>query len=202
MTSSSSPRVQSFTRAHARGALELFAAEGWGTYTADPERTVRALSAPGCTTLLAFDGATVVALVQLQSDGEIQAHLSNLIVARSWRRRGLGRQLLHQALKRAGGLRIDVLTETEAFYESLGGQRTPGFRLIQQDLNLDGKPDRPQVTLPEVAAKRDEAHAQISAEGIPRGAISLRLTHHDTANQEERDEQRDQDEHRRLPGRS
>ncbi len=153
MTSSSSLRLQSFTRAHTRGALDLFAAEGWGTYTADPERTVRALSAPGCTTLLALDGATVVALIQLQSDGEIQAHLSALLVARSWRRRGLGRQLLHQALKQAGGIRIDVLTQTEAFYESLGGQRTPGFRLIRQDLNLDEKPDRPSATHPEVAAQ-------------------------------------------------
>ncbi len=168
--------MQPFTRAHARGALDLFAAEGWGTYTADPERTIRALSSPGCTTLLALDGAAVVALVQLQSDGEIQAHLSNLIVARSWRRRGLGRELLRHALGEAGGIRIDVLTQTEAFYESLGGQPTPGFRLLQPNLNLDEQPDRlrrrPWLRW---RTNRDQAHAAISAEAISPDAISLRV---------------------------
>src|SRR5204862_337575 len=45
-----------FSREHFDGALELFAAEGWETYSADPERTFRALSAPGCTTVLGVAG--------------------------------------------------------------------------------------------------------------------------------------------------
>ncbi len=177
MTSSSALHLRSFGRAHAGGVLDLFAAEGWGTYTVDPERTVRALSAPGCTTLLAVSGDTVVGLVQLQSDGEIQAHLSNLIVAGFWRRRGLGCRLLREALKRGGGIRVDVLTETESFYESLGGQRTPGFRLVHQDLSAYGKPDCPSVTHVEVGGNRDGAPAHISAEVIRLGAIGLRLAH-------------------------
>src|SRR5438093_12521201 len=60
--------LRSFTRAHLDGALALFAAEGWETYTADPERTCRALGAPGVTTVIAEDEETVVGLVQLQSD--------------------------------------------------------------------------------------------------------------------------------------
>ena len=62
-----------------KGALMLFAAERWRTYTADPERTYRALTAPGATTLVAIDKGVVAGLVQLQSDSEIQAHLSALI---------------------------------------------------------------------------------------------------------------------------
>jgi dihydrofolate reductase len=80
-----------FARRHLGGAVALFAAEGWQTYTTDPERTYCALTAPGCTTLVALDGDTVAGLVQLQSDGEIQAHLSALVVGARWRQRGLGR---------------------------------------------------------------------------------------------------------------
>src|SRR5918997_6373884 len=64
------------------------------TYTADPKRTYRALVAPGCTTVVAVEGTTVAGLVQLQSDGEIQAHLSALVVGREWRGRGLARAFL------------------------------------------------------------------------------------------------------------
>jgi GNAT superfamily N-acetyltransferase len=132
----STPRLQPFTGADTPGVVDLLAAEGWDSYTEDPQRTARALSAPGCTTLLALDGAKVVALVQLQSDGEIQAHLSALLVAKSWRGRGLGRQLLREALKRAGGIHIDVLTRNRDFYEALGGRPRPGFRLTPAQLNL------------------------------------------------------------------
>jgi GNAT superfamily N-acetyltransferase len=135
MTQTATPHVQPFTRTELHGAVELFAAAGWDVYTVDPERTFRALSAPGCTTLVALDGAAVVALVQLQSDGEIEAHLSALLVAGSWRGHGLGRELLGEALRLAGGIRVNVLTHAEAFYHHLGGQRTPGFRLARVDLD-------------------------------------------------------------------
>jgi GNAT superfamily N-acetyltransferase len=123
-----------FSRGHLDGALELFAAEGWHTYTAEPERTYRALVAPGSTTLVALDGTTVAAVVQLQSDGEIQAHLSAIVVAEGWRGAGLGRRLLREALDRAGGVRIDILTRSERFYRRLGAQPRPGFRLERADL--------------------------------------------------------------------
>jgi ribosomal protein S18 acetylase RimI-like enzyme len=102
--------LRSFTRQHLEGALALFAAAEWQTYTADPERTYRALAAPGSTTLVAVEQTKVVALVQLQADGEIQAHLSALVVAEGWRRRGIARRLLSEALHRAGGLRVDLIT--------------------------------------------------------------------------------------------
>jgi hypothetical protein len=37
----------------------LFGADRWQTYTADPERTYRALTAPGATTLVAIDKGVV-----------------------------------------------------------------------------------------------------------------------------------------------
>lgn len=125
-----------FSREHLDGAMELFAAEGWETYTADAERTFRALTAPGCTTVVALDGANVAALVQVQSDGEIQAHLSALVVGERWRGRGLGRALLGTALERAGGMRMDVLSRTGDYYLSLGADQVPGFRLRPENLEV------------------------------------------------------------------
>jgi ribosomal protein S18 acetylase RimI-like enzyme len=130
--------LSSFTRKHLEGALALFAAEDWQTYTADPECTYRALAAPGSTTFVALDQTKVVALVQLQSDGEIQAHLSALVVAEGWRRRGIARRLLGEALHTAGGLRIDLITRSDRFYLGLGARQIPGFRLTRECLGLDG----------------------------------------------------------------
>lgn len=129
------PQLTAFTPDHLDGALALFAAEGWETYTAEPKRTLRALLAPGSTTLVATDDSVVVGLVQLQSDGAIQAHLSALVVAETWRRRGLARELLHAALLRAGGLRIDVISRAERFYLGMGAQPKQGFRLTRDALN-------------------------------------------------------------------
>jgi GNAT superfamily N-acetyltransferase len=114
--------------------LALFTAEGWETYYEDPERTFRALTAPGSTTLVAVDDGAVAAIVQLQSDGEIQAHLSALLVGEQWRGRGLSRQLLRESLARAGGMRIDIISAAESFYRRLGADQRPGFRLRPPDL--------------------------------------------------------------------
>jgi len=126
--------VKEFGREHLTGALALLAAENWRTYTADPERTYRALTAAGATTLVVIDGEAVAGLVQLQSDGEIQAHLSALLIGERWRGRGLARRLLREALHRAGGLRMDILSAAESFYLGLGATSRPGFRLTRQEL--------------------------------------------------------------------
>src|ERR687888_1163271 len=118
-----------FDQAHLEGAMELFAAEGWETYTEDPERTLRALTAPGATTLVSLDGDRVAGLIQVQSDGEIQAHLSALLVGEEWRGRGVGRALLREALRQAGGMRLDLLTRNGSYYLALGAAEVPGFRL-------------------------------------------------------------------------
>jgi GNAT superfamily N-acetyltransferase len=82
----------------------------------------------------ALGKGAVAGLVQLQSDGEIQAHLSALITDAQWRRRGLGRALVREALARAGGLRIDVLSRSGSYYLSLGAKSVPGFRLHKETM--------------------------------------------------------------------
>jgi ribosomal protein S18 acetylase RimI-like enzyme len=129
-------RIVPYGPEHRGGAVALFAAELWPSYTRDPERMCAALRAPGVTSLVALDGGAVVGLVQVQSDGAIQAHLSTLVVARSHRRRGLGRQLLAEALRAAGGERLDLLSIADDFYASMTNRRFSGWRLTRADLGL------------------------------------------------------------------
>jgi predicted N-acetyltransferase YhbS len=133
-----------FAKEHLDGALRLFAAVGWSTYYSDPGRTYRALTSPGSTTLVAVDDGRVVGLVQMQSDGQIQAHLSALAVAEGWRDRGLARSLLREALRRSGAIRVDILSSTESFYARLGATPRPGFRLDLAQLGLEAEEEGAQ----------------------------------------------------------
>jgi GNAT superfamily N-acetyltransferase len=131
-----SVQVVPYAPEHRAGAIALFAAELWPSYTRDPARTCAALRAPGVTSLVALDGDTVVGVVQVQSDGQIQAHLSTVVVARSHRRRGIGRRLLADALRAAGGERLDLLSIADPFYASMTNRRFNGWRLTRADLGL------------------------------------------------------------------
>lgn len=128
--------ITAYERVHLEGCLRLFEAEGWRSYTDDPERTHRAFTAPGSTALVGLVDGTVVAICQLQSDGQVQAHLSTLAVASEHRRQGLARELLREALERAGGLRIDLISYFDPFYEAVASRRFSGFRITREDLAL------------------------------------------------------------------
>lgn len=115
------------------GVIALCAAEGWPSFPEDPARALRALTAPGVTTVVADAGGRVVGFAQLLSDGEIQAHLSLIAVHPQARRQGLARELLRYALALAGGVRIDLVTDTAPeFYAALPHRRFEGFRVWPQ----------------------------------------------------------------------
>jgi len=119
-----------YDRVHLERVVALAAAEGWPSYPEDPQRAHRSFMSPGVTTVVALVEEEVVGLAVLQSDGEIQAHLSLLLVAPSHRRMGLGRRLLGEGFMRAGGQRIDLVTDSaDAFYSSLPHKRFNGYRL-------------------------------------------------------------------------
>jgi ribosomal protein S18 acetylase RimI-like enzyme len=128
--------IEPFGRGHLDGLLSLVAAEGWTEYSEDSERTYAALSAPGSTTLVACSENRVVGAIQVQSDGLIQAHVSMLLIESGTRGQGLGSRLLSEGLQRAGGLRLDIRTRTEGYYERLGASTSLGFRLTRGDLGL------------------------------------------------------------------
>ena len=128
--------IEPFAQAHLDGLITLVATEGWTEYTEDVERTYRALTAPGVTTLVGIVGGRVAGAIQVQSDGLIQAHVSMILIDQNWRGAGLGSRLLREGLERAGGLQLDIRTRTEGYYERLGASRSLGFRLTREDLGL------------------------------------------------------------------
>jgi hypothetical protein len=68
--------IEPFANADLDGLVALVDAEGWSEYAVDVERTSRALSVPGVTTLVAIGDGRVVGATGVQSDGVIQAHVS------------------------------------------------------------------------------------------------------------------------------
>jgi ribosomal protein S18 acetylase RimI-like enzyme len=130
--------IEPFARAHLDGLIALVAAEGWSEYTDDVERTYRALTAPGVTTLVAIVARQVAGAIQVQSDGLIQAHVSMLLIAPNARGARLGSRLLREGLQRAGGMQLDIRTRTEGYYERFGASRSLGYRLTREDVGLGG----------------------------------------------------------------
>jgi GNAT superfamily N-acetyltransferase len=123
-------RIRRFSPDDLPGVIRISEGLGWDSFPTDPERAVRALTAPGVTTVVADEAGEVAGFAQLQSDGEIQAHLSVIAVDPAHRREGLGREMIAEALRLAGGLRIDLITDdADAFYRALPHFRRSGYRL-------------------------------------------------------------------------
>jgi len=138
-------QVRRYENGDLPGILRLCEAEVWPTFAEDPARAHRVLTAPGVTTMVAVEGDRLIGFAQLQSDGEIQAHLSVIVVDVTCRGRGIGRELIAAALQEAGGLRVDLVTDTaEGFYDRLPRFRLSGFRLYPSYTGPDR--DRPGLT--------------------------------------------------------
>jgi ribosomal protein S18 acetylase RimI-like enzyme len=122
-------RYEAFAKRHLDAVVRLCSAAGWTSYE-DRATTLRALTAPGCVAVVAVERA-VVGFVQLQSDGVVHAHLSNVLVAASHRRRGVGRRLVEVAFARSGARYIDLASTEGAheFYRSFEHRELPGFRI-------------------------------------------------------------------------
>lgn len=107
--------------------MELFKGERW-SYADDEQRTLRALTAPGSLTLIAVHEGHVRGIIQVLSDGEIQAFLALLLVDGAHRGAGIGRRLLSAVLAETHGLRLDVISCADGFYEQQGFRRVSGLR--------------------------------------------------------------------------
>jgi GNAT superfamily N-acetyltransferase len=122
--------ITQYARPHLAGILALCEAEGWPSLPADVTRAHAVLTAPGVTTVVALDGEQVIGFAYLQSDGHIQAHLSQMAVHRSYRRKGVGRALLEYATPLTGASRVDLVTDTaEDFYSTFEHRTFNGFRI-------------------------------------------------------------------------
>ena len=118
---------------HLDGVVGLCKSEGWPSFPKNPERAWRVLAALGVTTVVAVDSGQVVGFVQMQSDGEIQAHLSLIVVMADRRREGIGTRMVTEAFARCGAQRIDLITEdAPAFYRSFAHKEWTGLRIYPQ----------------------------------------------------------------------
>ncbi len=123
-------KYEPYQRAFLQGVIDICLEQGWQSYSSDIERTHRALTAQGVTTVVAVDEGIVCGFAQVQSDGEIQAHLSVLAVKGSYRRRGVGSELIAQSFRDSGGIRLDLVTDdAQGFYESMNHSLKSGFRI-------------------------------------------------------------------------
>jgi ribosomal protein S18 acetylase RimI-like enzyme len=123
-----------YKRNYLEEVVALCAAEGWTDYTEDRERTHRLLTAAGVVSFVAMDEdeAAVIGFIQLQGDGELQAHVSLLLVMPEYRLRGVARLLLGRALRESGCVRADVFVQGDdaaAFYRRMPHKEGKGFRV-------------------------------------------------------------------------
>ncbi|MDN5014783.1 GNAT family N-acetyltransferase [Streptococcus sp. SO2] len=104
--------------------LHLYQAVGWTNYTNQPQMLAQALS-HSLATYLARDGEKIVGLVRLVGDGFSSVFVQDLIVLPSYQRRGIGSNLMKEALADyKDAYQIQLATEqtekTLGFYLSLG----------------------------------------------------------------------------------
>ncbi|HUJ55495.1 MAG TPA: GNAT family N-acetyltransferase [Gaiellaceae bacterium] len=93
---------------------------------------------------IAWDGARVVGIARLLSDGVCNAYLVDVWTASSRRRRGIGRALVEALCDAVPGQHVGLQTDdAQAFYAALGFRRQPEFmsrlsgRWLENDANRD-----------------------------------------------------------------
>ena len=112
------------------GILRLYDAVGWSAYTDTPD-TLAAALAGSTLVAVAREGAELVGLARVISDGHSICYLQDVLVDPRHQRTGLGQRLVDLVLAPYAHVRQKVLlTDTEpgqkAFYESLGYRQAGG----------------------------------------------------------------------------
>ena len=107
----------------------LSSAEGWPTVWLRPTEAMAAWGR-SWPALVATDGESVVGFLRALTDGEVTTYVAELLVERSWRRKGIGLALVDTCQALCPHTRIDVLSADSAaeFYEAGGFRPSAGFR--------------------------------------------------------------------------
>ena len=94
--------------------------------------------------VVAIEDDDVIGVAHMLSDGEIQAHLSLIVVATPRRRRGIARRLIEHAFADSGAERVDLVTNSAPeFYETFRHRRFNGFRIYPAFVT-DGERSAPE----------------------------------------------------------
>ncbi len=104
--------------------LALYEDAGWAAYTRDPDQLMRAIEG-SLLTITAWQGDSLVGLVRAVGDGQTILYIQDILVRKTCKRQGIGRQLLERLLDNFGHVRQKVLltddtAETRGFYQAMG----------------------------------------------------------------------------------
>lgn len=104
--------------------VALYDSVGWAAYTVDPERLHLAVSR-SLRVVCAREGEKLVGLARVVGDGLTIIYLQDILVHPDHQRRGIGAELMKEALRPFSDVRQQVLlTDAEPrqreFYEALG----------------------------------------------------------------------------------
>lgn len=107
-----------------QAVLDVYASVGWTGYTSRPEMLEKALE-HSLLVLATFDGDRLVGLLRAVGDGHSIVFIQDILVLPTYQRRGIGRQLLEQAVTHFPGIyQLHLLTDntekTRSFYEAIG----------------------------------------------------------------------------------
>ena len=96
----------------------------WTTYTSDLPCLINAIK-NSLLTVTAWDGSKLVGLIRIVGDGVTIIYIQDIIVLKSYKRKGIGTHLINIVFEEYKVVRQKVLLtddtpETRGFYESLG----------------------------------------------------------------------------------
>lgn len=106
--------------------LELYEANGWITYTLNPETLFRAVLHSHVVSV--WDADRLVGLIRVLSDKQVVVFIQDILVHPAYQRRGIGTRLLEFILRRYSHIRQVVLLtdnaqQTVSFYQKVGLSR-------------------------------------------------------------------------------
>jgi len=122
--------VRAWAEADFPAVQQLSAAESWTTPLNWPEAARQAWLRSEPALVAVADGA-IVGFLRGLSDGGVTVYIAEVLVAPTWRGRGLGAALLELAQRLNPGARLDLLATaaSRAFYERAGFRPFYGYRL-------------------------------------------------------------------------
>ncbi len=102
----------------------LYSDANWTTYTNDLPRLIDAIK-NSLLTVTAWDGSRLVGLIRIVGDGVTIIYFQDILVLKSYRRKGIGTHLINTVFEEYKAVRQKVLLtddtpQTRGFYESLG----------------------------------------------------------------------------------
>ena len=109
--------------------VALYDAVGWTAYTAEPERLLAGLAGSHLVLTARDDDGRLVGLARTLSDGVTACYLQDLLVHPAARRRGVGRALVEEVLRRYAHVRFLGLT-TDAASSADGATSHDFYRAV------------------------------------------------------------------------